>query len=100
MATWGSRGGYGGDHPMVNVDHIHYLAAEERHRAHISRWWGEVAARHMHFTDGFSLLAMDDDTPVGLIAVQWRVLPPPFLPDTVEGFIDIIEIRPEFRRRG
>lgn len=53
----------------------------------------------MHLTDGFSLIALCDDLPVGLLAVQWRTLPPP-LRDVTEGFIDIIEVQADYRRRG
>lgn len=58
------------------------------------------AAQHMCFEDGFSLLALNnDDLPVGLIAVQWRHLLPP-LTHLEEGFINIIEVRSDFRRQG
>jgi GNAT superfamily N-acetyltransferase len=78
----------------------HYIAADEPDSIDIARRWSDVAARHLHFADGFSLLAMDGDNPVGLIAVQWRDLPPPFVPGACEGFIDVLEVRPEVRRQG
>jgi GNAT superfamily N-acetyltransferase len=85
---------------MMSEAHRHYIAADEPYRVDITRCWGDVAARHIHIADGFTLLAMDNDNPMGLIAVQWRHLPPPFLPGACEGFIDIIEVRPEVRRQG
>ena len=60
---------------------------------------GEVAERHIRLADGFAFVAMDDETPVGLIAVYARRLPPP-LSGTSEGFINIIEVAEAYRRRG
>jgi GNAT superfamily N-acetyltransferase len=61
--------------------------------------WGQKAADHMHFDDGFSIVAEIDDRPVGLISVYWRKLPPP-IEDAFEGYIDIIDVLAGFRRRG
>jgi GNAT superfamily N-acetyltransferase len=75
------------------------VEADEALRRRLGREWGPVVAAHVHLSDGFSLVALRDDEPVGLIAVVWRALPPP-LPATVEAFIDIIEVRADSRRRG
>ncbi len=72
-----------------------FVDADEALRERIGRAWGPVVAAHMHLTDGFTLVALDTGEPVGLVSVAWRALPPP-LPDTIEGFIDIIEVRPGF----
>ena len=80
-------------------DPVEYVAGDEAWRERIGREWSEMAARHMHVDDGFSIVATSGGAPVRLIAVVWRDLPPP-LPATVEAFIDIIEVRPAFRRRG
>ena len=84
---------------MQNDSAIIYSDAGAALCERIRREWGEVAARHMHLDDGFSIVALAGDEPVGLIGVVWRVLPPP-LPPTEEAFIDIIEVRADFRRRG
>jgi GNAT superfamily N-acetyltransferase len=81
------------------IEAIQYVDADEALRDRVGREWGEVAARHMHMADGFSIVALAGDEPVGLIAVVWRALPPP-LPVTIEGYIDIIEVRRDHRRRG
>jgi len=60
---------------------------------------GEVAERHIRLADGFALVAMEGETPIGLIAVYKRRLPPP-LPETYEGFINIIEVSAAHRRQG
>jgi ribosomal protein S18 acetylase RimI-like enzyme len=78
---------------------IDYVDAGEEWRQRIAEEWDEKAARHMHFGDGFSILALHEGKPVGLIAVAWKKLAPP-LEDTLEGYIDIIEVRPGFRRQG
>ena len=52
---------------------------------------GETAARHLHFDDGFTLVACESERIVGLLAVQHRA---------GEGFIDIIEVAEGYRRQG
>ncbi len=84
---------------MHNDVMIIYSDAGEALRDRIRREWGEVAARHMHLDNGFSIVALANAEPVGLIGVVWRSLPSP-LPPTEEAFIDIIEVRADFRRRG
>ncbi len=75
------------------------VEAGEALREWLGREWGSVIATHIHLSDGFSLVALDGDEPAGLISIAWRKLPPP-LPPTVEAFIDIIEVPPDYRRRG
>ena len=60
---------------------------------------GEVAENHIRLEDGFAYVALDGDTPVGIIAVYRRRLPAP-LPETYEGFINIIEVADSHRRCG
>ncbi len=83
----------------MNESTVRYLEADAAWQARIGEAWGPVAARHMHLEDGFSLLAVGGDEPVGLISVYWRPLPPP-LSSTDEGYIDIIEVHPDYRRQG
>ena len=78
---------------------IHYTDADEASKTWIAEEWGEVAAQHMHFVDGFSIVAVHSGEPIGLISVYWKELPPP-LSETCEGYIDIIEVRQGFRRKG
>jgi GNAT superfamily N-acetyltransferase len=75
------------------------VEADEGWRERLGEEWGPVVATHIHLSDGFSLVALDGDEPAGLISIAWRELPPP-LPPTVEAFIDIIEVPPDYRRRG
>ena len=53
----------------------------------------------MHLKDGFSILALQGNDLVGLISVYWKALPSP-LPETGEGYIDILEVHRDFRRKG
>lgn len=76
-----------------------YVDADEPLKACIAHEWGDLAARHIHLVDGFSIVALDAEQPVGLIAVSYRGLPPPLV-GTYEGYIDIIEVHPEYRRQG
>lgn len=78
---------------------IAFVDADEAFRERIGREWGQVAARHMHTSDGFSIAGLAGDELVGLLAVVWRDLPPPLSP-AFEAYIDIIEVHREYRRQG
>ena len=78
---------------------ITYVDADAALKARIALEWGEMQARHMHLDDGFSIIALSEGRPVGLLSVGWRELPPP-LSGAVEAFVDIIEVCEGFRRRG
>lgn len=78
---------------------IVFVDANAALKARIGQEWGEVAAHHTHLTDGFSLVALVGDALAGLIALQYRTLPAPWTA-TYEGFIDIIEVHPLYRRQG
>jgi ribosomal protein S18 acetylase RimI-like enzyme len=78
---------------------IQFVDADEFLKSRVADEWGDKAARHMHLEDGFSILAMQDDNLVGLLSVYWKLLPAP-LPETCEGYIDILEVHKVFRRRG
>lgn len=78
---------------------IQFVDADESLKNRVAEEWGEKAARHMHLKDGYSILALQGNNLIGLISVYWKSLPPP-LPDTWEGYIDILEVHKDFRRRG
>jgi ribosomal protein S18 acetylase RimI-like enzyme len=78
---------------------IKYMDADELLKNRVADEWGGKAAHHMHLEDGFSILAIKENNLVGLISVYWKLLPQP-LPKTCEGYIDILEVDKDFRRRG
>lgn len=78
---------------------IQFVDADEALKSRIAEEWGEKAARHMHLEDGLSILALKDDNLVGLISMYWKTLPAP-LPEICEGYIDILEVHKDFRRKG
>ena len=78
---------------------IRFAECDADLRRQVGKVMGEVAERHIRLEDGFAIVAMDGDTPIGVIAVYRRRLPDP-LPDTFEGFINIIEVAQGYRRRG
>ncbi|MCE7988074.1 MAG: GNAT family N-acetyltransferase [Caldilinea sp. CFX5] len=81
------------------MSRVIYVDADEPLKARIAHEWGELAVRHMPLADGFSLVALDAEQPIGLIGVSYRSLPAP-LTGIYEGYIDIIEVHPEYRRQG
>lgn len=78
---------------------MNFMQADKSIQPHIAQEYGEVAARHLHFEDGFTLVAIDEDKVVGFASFVWRGLPKP-LDSLRECFIDIIETRSEYRRNG
>ena len=78
---------------------IRYVECDPDLKRQIGEVMGEVAERHIRLDDGYAFVALDNETPVGLIAVYRRQLPDP-LSETDEGFINIIEVAESHRRRG
>lgn len=78
---------------------IEYVDIDESWRSRIVEEWNEKVERHLHFCDGFTLVALDEGLSIGIISVYWRELPAPLL-GTVEGYINILEVRPAYRKRG
>jgi ribosomal protein S18 acetylase RimI-like enzyme len=84
---------------MFKASNIRFVDATCELKNRLRSEWGEKVTQHMHMEDGFSILAMQGDAVVGLISVYWKQLPPP-LPETTEGYIDILEVHKDFRRMG
>jgi ribosomal protein S18 acetylase RimI-like enzyme len=82
----------------MSKSRIQFVDADKTLKNRVADEWGEKAARHMHLEDGFSTLAMQRNNLVGLISMYWKTLPVP-LPETCEGYIDILEVHKDFRRR-
>ena len=74
-------------------------AADEAMRDRVRAEWGENAARHMHLTDGFSIVALEGEILVGLISVYAKMPPVP-LEESFDWYIDILEVSKDYRRRG
>ena len=83
----------------MNDLEVQFINADDVLKNRVREEWGEKIAQHMHLEDGFSILAMQGNNLVGLISVYWKLLPSP-LPETCEGYIDILEVHKDFRRRG
>jgi ribosomal protein S18 acetylase RimI-like enzyme len=78
---------------------IDYFEASNDWRDRVREEWGEKAARHMHIDDGFTIIAVHQNKLAGMISVYWHMIPKP-LAESREGFIDIIEVGYQYRRRG
>lgn len=81
----------------TTIASIIYLDADEAMKVRVEREWGEKTARHMHLTDGFSVVALDQELLIGLISVYGKKLP---LLETVDWYIDILEVHKDYRRKG
>jgi ribosomal protein S18 acetylase RimI-like enzyme len=80
---------------------ISFLEADKTWSSRIAAFsqWGENAARHLHFEDGFCLAALASQRLIGYLSAYWKSLPAP-LDSDCEAYIDILEVDPAFKRRG
>lgn len=78
---------------------IRYVEVDTCLRARIEREWNKMLADHVVLENGFSVAALHGEEIVGLIGVQWMRLPQP-LTDTTDAYINVIEVRKEFRQQG
>ncbi len=79
---------------------IIYQVIDPNILAMIIKRYGEVAGRHIHLESGsYSLAAMCDKEPVGIISSYTRTLPAP-LAGEMDAYIDIIEVDRQFWRQG
>jgi GNAT superfamily N-acetyltransferase len=83
----------------VKILTLTYCDADETMRDRVGAEWSEKAARHMHLTDGFSIMALEGAILAGLISVYCKALPAPLL-ETFDWYIDILEVQKDYRRRG
>ncbi len=67
--------------------------------AMISEDFSKMHAHYAQAKDGFGIAAMADGRPVGFVGLSWRQLPEP-VPNTLECFVDIIEVGAAYRRQG
>ncbi len=81
------------------TDEIQFVECDAELKRRVGQVMGEVAERHIRLADGFAVIAMAGKTPIGLIAVYTRDLPPS-LAEPCEGFINIIEVAHTYRRRA
>ena len=80
-------------------NNIRYVECDKELKERITSTWSKIPPKHWHLENGFTLVALDNDLIVGFVSVYWRNLPLP-LASSKEGFIDILEVIPEYRRRG
>ena len=83
----------------VKILTLTYSDADETMRDRVGAEWGEKAARHMHLTDGFSIVALEGEILVGLISVYAKTLSAP-LEESFDWYIDILEVSKDYRRKG
>jgi len=83
----------------VKILTLTYFDADEKMRDRVAAERGEKAARQMHLTDGFSIVALEGEILVGLISVYAKRLPAP-LDETFDWYIDILEVSKDYRRKG
>jgi GNAT superfamily N-acetyltransferase len=84
---------------ITNNENIEYHEIDESWKSRIAQEWNEKVERHLHFSDGFTIIALHKNVSIGLVSLHWRELPAP-LPSTLEGYINILEVRPAYRKRG
>ncbi len=84
---------------MAKIEGLQFLDTDESWRERFIIEFGEKTAHHLHFVDGFTITASFERQIVGFISTYWRQLPSP-LSEYKEGYIDVLEVIPQYRRRG
>jgi GNAT superfamily N-acetyltransferase len=83
----------------IAAESFEYLEIDETWKSRIAAQWNERVERHLHFSNGFTIVALQEGVSIGIISVYWRELPPP-LTNTIEGYIDRVEVQQAYRKRG
>lgn len=78
---------------------IRFVECDVALKPRVLRAWQWLTDAYLHLEDGFCLVAMDGEEPVGIISVYQRRLPAP-LDEACEGYIDLIDVLAPHRRRG
>jgi len=79
---------------------ITYIQVDHSLQEQIKHSWQSNAGDYLHLgSDGFTLAAVVDGQPVGIISAFKRSLPEP-LAMMREAFIDILEVQELYRRQG
>lgn len=82
------------------MDNITYKKIDDEIFEKIISLFGEIVRSSIHLgEDDFSLVALSDETPVGIISVQKKQLTDP-LEKFYDALISIVEVDEEFRRKG
>jgi len=85
---------------MPNGVELKYVEVDEDMKNSIKRHWESNAGDFLHIgSDSYSVAAIVDGDPVGVISAVARNLPEP-LAMMREAFIDIIEVQEQYRRQG
>lgn len=61
--------------------------------------FGEEKADLLHFSDGFTYVVLNEGKIAGFISASIKKLPY-VVRDTIESYIDIIEVKEKYRRKG
>jgi GNAT superfamily N-acetyltransferase len=82
------------------ADRVVYAKVDDLLKAQIKRSWQSNAGDYLHLgSDGFTVAAIADGQPIGVISAFARSLPEPLAMQR-EAFIDIIEVQEPYRRQG
>jgi GNAT superfamily N-acetyltransferase len=82
------------------MDTIQYQRVDAMIAESIRSQYGEMQASQLHLEEhSYSLAALDGETVVGFISICPKDLDEP-LETYTDAFIDILEVHPQYRRRG
>ena len=87
-----------GDCARIRYKEMEFICAERGIIEKIKCDFGEEQAGYLHFDDGFIFAALEEDRIIGFISTRIQELP--YVEKTFESYIDVIEVRPEYRRKG
>lgn len=65
----------------------------------IKKEFGKEKADLLHFDNGFTYIALDGEKIIGFASVRYQKFPY-IVKRTLESYMDVIEVKKEYRRRG
>ncbi|OBR68944.1 hypothetical protein A7K91_15060 [Paenibacillus oryzae] len=83
----------------INNEDIKFIKADEDLKTLITNNWKPIIGNHMHINDGISIVGMLKEEPIAVISVYWTHWIKP-LNEEMDGYIDIIEVKDDYRRNG
>ena len=84
------------------MEDVEFVTADQYLKERIVEEWETYmpsVGNYIVLENGFTIVAMHESKPVGLVAVSYGKLDPP-LSSTIEAYIDDLEVLDGYRRRG
>ena len=83
---------------LISQRIMKFICADNSIIKKVKSEFGEEQAECLHFNNGFTYIALDGEKIAGFVSAHIEKLPYPV--NKMESYIDIVEVKTEYRRRG